>query len=66
MTTNGLAAAASVCGAGILLAIIVFFAHLPLILLAVPAVIVLAGFVLAQVTEPEMAREIIALITAIW
>jgi hypothetical protein len=45
MTTNDWITMASVCGAGILLAIIVLFAHLPLALLVLPVAIVLFGIV---------------------
>jgi len=40
---------AAICGAGILLALIFFFAHLPLILLIVPVIILFLGFV----ADPE-------------
>ena len=49
MTESDLATRAAVCGAGILLAVICFIAHLPLILLAVPVVIVFLGVV----ADPE-------------
>lgn len=42
---NDLQTRAAVCGAGILLAIIFLFAHLPLILLIIPVVIVLSGII---------------------
>lgn len=45
MTENDLPARAAVCGAGIMLAVICFIAHLPLILLAVPVIIFFLGIV---------------------
>lgn len=45
MTENDLPACAAVCGAGVLLAVICFIAHLPLILLAVPVIIFFLGIV---------------------
>ena len=49
MTENALQTLAAVCGAGILLAAIFLIAHLPLILLVVPVVIVFLGIV----ADPE-------------
>jgi hypothetical protein len=49
MTENGMQTRAAVCVAGILLTIIVLIAHLPLILLAVPVVILFLGIV----ADPE-------------
>jgi len=43
MTENPLLTRAALCGAGILLGIIVMLAHLPLVLLAVPVVILFLG-----------------------
>jgi hypothetical protein len=45
MNKNDLQTRAAVCGAGILLAVICLIAHLPLILLAVPVVILFLGIV---------------------
>ena len=45
MTENSLVTRAAICGAGILGAIIVVMGHLPLVLLAVPVVIVFLGIV---------------------
>jgi hypothetical protein len=49
MTENDLQTRAAVCGAGILLALVQIIAHLPLILLAVPVVILFLGIV----ADPE-------------
>ncbi|MCK9579526.1 MAG: hypothetical protein M0Q92_03625 [Methanoregula sp.] len=48
MTDNNTRTRAAVCGTGVLLALIFFFAELPLMLLIVPVVIVIFGIVAAQ------------------
>jgi hypothetical protein len=52
MTDKDLATRAAICGAGILAGIIVIMAHLPLVLLAVPVVILFLGIV----ADPEEAH----------
>ena len=48
-SSNELQTRAAICGAGLLLALIFLFAHLPLILLSVPVIILFLGFV----ADPE-------------
>ena len=54
MTENNLLTRAAICGAGILAGIIIILAHLPLILLAVPIVIIFLGIV----ADPKEAHAV--------